>query len=206
MDRPLPLRLHEDADRPLKRAALECIGRVADCRFQFAKPREGSAEFLGRLIPRRNLRASSGSALAAKSRPRGSYVSRTDIPPSTINGLPVMKVDRSERRKGTACAISFALAIVRSRRNTPLRHGAPRPRGSPPPLRLDHLCPASESACKWVMNFIVELQSPTDAATGQAWCDGRHAEAHLPSVGGPRLKRKRISVLRYPSHLRKWRI
>ena len=43
--------------------------------------------------------------------PCGIYVSRTDMPPWMIIGLPVMKVDRSERRKRAACAISFAFAI-----------------------------------------------------------------------------------------------
>src|SRR5690606_12182473 len=40
------------------------------------------------------------------------YVSRTDIPPSTIMGLPVMKLDRSDRRKRAAWAISSGLAIL----------------------------------------------------------------------------------------------
>ena len=33
------------------------------------------------------------------------------MPPSTIIGLPVMKLDRSESRNSEACAISFGLAM-----------------------------------------------------------------------------------------------
>src|SRR3546814_18490211 len=41
----------------------------------------------------------------------GHHVKRTDIPPSTLIALPVIKLDRSESRNKAACAISFGVAI-----------------------------------------------------------------------------------------------
>lgn len=59
----------------------------------------------------RRLEARSAPCPKPSERPRGDYASLTDMPPSTIIGLPVMKLDRSDNKKRAACAISSALAI-----------------------------------------------------------------------------------------------